>query len=564
MAKKVLSIEIGAQFIRVCEMDYKKPNPKVYQMLEFETPMGTVEDGYIRDKQGFSAALKEQLITARIRTTDVVFSINSTKIANREVVIPAVKDNKIGAMILANATEYFPVDISDYTIAHTVLERFKDADAAKIKLQVLAIPNSLVKNYYGTAKALGFHVENIDYYGNSFYQMVKKQVGSGVNVAVQINDDTTMINIIDRESLVLQRTVPYGVRQVVDTVVENATVFGKTTEKDAIEFLTKESVLNVELSIGEQQQGSMPTIASESYDRAMKERKAKEDVTLSLNYLISNITRVLDFFSSKYPDKKINYIFLCGVGGRFKNINRLFTHEIGIETKGIDSLFSVSFDKVCDLNKFASVDFIACIGAAIDPIGIFSKDGGDVEDKSVNLTGSYVFFVACLVAAVALIAISMIQLKAAQNEEDRLKTAINSKSSVREVYDVNNRVSSDLDTLRSMSATTERVTDQTIETFKQLEDHLPKSTKISSLTISESGGVSMAVTTDTKLSVAMLLMELKKIDIISNVSVASVSEQYDDNNQTTETYSVSFTMVRPPVVDTQEVSAEGEAETAAE
>lgn len=74
----------------------------------------------------------------------------------------------------------------------------------------------------------------------------------------------------------------------------------------------------------------------------------------------------------------------------------------------------------------------------------------------------------------------------------------------------------------------------------------------------------MAVTTDTKLSVAMLLMELKKIDIISNVSVASVSEQYDDNNQTTETYSVSFTMVRPPVVDTQEVSAEGEAETAAE
>ena len=559
MAKKVLSIEIGTQYIRVCEMDYKKPNPRVYQMLEFETPMGTVEDGYIRDKQGFSAALKEQLITARIRTTDVVFSINSTKIANREVVIPAVKDNKIGAMILANATEYFPVDISDYTLAHTVLERFKEDDAAKIKLQVLAVPNSLVKNYYGAAKSLGFHVENIDYYGNSFYQMVKKQVGSGVNVAVQINDDTTMINIIDREALVLQRTVPYGVKQVVDTVIENATIFWKTTEKDAIEFLTKEAVLNVELSSGDQKQGSMPAIASESYDKVMKERKAKEDVTLSLNYLISNVTRVLDFYSSKYPDKKINYIFLCGVGGRFQNINRLFTHEIGIETKEIDTLFSVSFDKACDLNKYASVDFIACIGAAIAPIGIFSKGGEEAEDKAVNLTGSYVFFVACLVAAVVLIAVSMIQLNSARNKEKQLTTDINIKSSVRTVYDINNRVTTDLETLKNMNEVTERVTDQINDTFKQLENHLPKSTRISSLTIGQNGSVTMAVTTDTKLSVAMLLMELKQIDIISNVSVASITEQYDDNNQTSEVYSVSFTMVRPPV---EETPAEGEAETA--
>lgn len=561
MAKKVLSIEIGTQVIRVCEMDYKKPNPKVYQMLEFETPMGTVEDGYIRDKQGFSAALKEQLITARIRTTDVVFSINSTKIANREVVIPAVKDNKIGAMILANATEYFPVDITDYTLAHTVLERFKDEEAAKIKLQVLAVPNSLVKNYYGTAKSLGFHVENIDYFGNSFYQMVKKQVGSGVNVAVQINDDTTMINIIDREALVLQRTVPYGIKQVVDTVIENATIFGKTTEKDAVDFLTKESVLNVELSSGEQTQGSMPSIASESYDRVVKERKAKEDVTLSLNYLISNITRVLDFYASKYPDKKINYIYLCGIGGRFKNINNLFTHEIGVETRGIDNLFSVSFDGACDLNKYMAVDFIACIGASIDPVGISSKDGADLEEKSVNLTGTYVFFVACLVAAVALVAISMIQLSGAKNRNSQLTADINSKQYVREIYDINNRVANDVQLIRDMNATTERVTDQTNETFKELEKHLPSSVVVSSLTISENGHVAMAVTSDTKLSVSKLLMELKEIDIITDVSVATVSEQYDDNNITTESYSVSFTMVRPPVV---EVPAEGGETQAAE
>lgn len=550
MAKKVLSIEIGTQVIRVCEMDYKKPNPKIYQMLEFETPMGTVEDGYIRDKQGFAAALKEQLITARIRTTDVVFSINSTKIANREVVIPAVKDNKIAAMILANATEYFPVDITDYTIAHTVLERFKEADAAKIKLQVLAIPNSLVKNYYGAAKSLGFHVEDIDYYGNSFYQLVKKQVGSGVNVAVQINDDTTMINVIDRESLVLQRTIPYGIKQVVDTVMENATIFGKTTEKDAIEFLTKESVLNVELSSSGEKQGSMPAIASESYDRAMKEFKAKEDVTLSLNYLISNVTRVLDFYSSKYPDKTINYIYLCGIGGSFKNINGLFTHEVGIETKSIDNLFAVTFDKACDLNRYSPVNFIACAGAAISPIGISSKDVGDAEEKSVNLTGVYAFFGVCLVIAAGLVVISMINLTSAKNEQSRLNTEINSKQYIQEVYDTNNLATANLETATTLYSFTEDITDEVLDVLKELEAHLPSDAIIASFNESEGGAVSMAVTTKSKPSVTQLLLELKKIDMIENVFVASIVEAYDDNDATTESFSVTFNMKRPtPAVE---------------
>lgn len=551
MAKKVLSIEIGTQVVRVCEMDYKKVNPRIYQMLEFETPMGTVEDGYIRDKQGFTAALKEQLITARIRTTDVVFSINSTKIANREVVIPAVKDNKIGAMIMANATEYFPVDISDYTLVHSVLERFQDADSKKIKLQVLAVPNSLVKNYYGTAKALGFHVENIDYYGNSFYQMVKKQVGSGINVAIQINDDTTMINIIDKEALVLQRTVPYGIKQVVDTVIENGSIFGKTTEKDAIEFLTKEDVLNVELSAGEQKKGAMPTIASDSYDRAMKEIKAREDVTLSLNYLISNVTRVLDFYSSKYPDKKINYIYLCGIGGRFRNIKNLFTHEVGIETKGIDNLFSATFEKAIDLNKFTVVDFIACIGAPIDPIGILSKDSKEEEEKAVNLTSVYLFFGVCVIAAVALAAVSMVQLSSERSREDNLNSQINSKSYIQDIYNANVKAASDLETLTAMEATTDNVSEELNDVIKAMEENLPSSAEVDSITLAAGGTVSMAVKSNTKLSVAKLLMQFKEIDMIDNVYIASMTESYDDNNEVSQSYNVTFTMVYPP--------AEGEA-----
>ena len=38
MNNRVLSIEIGNSFTKICEMDYKVKKPKVYKVLTVETP----------------------------------------------------------------------------------------------------------------------------------------------------------------------------------------------------------------------------------------------------------------------------------------------------------------------------------------------------------------------------------------------------------------------------------------------------------------------------------------------------------------------------------------------
>ena len=42
MNNRVLSIEIGNSFTKICEMDYKVKKPKVYKVLTVETPEGIV------------------------------------------------------------------------------------------------------------------------------------------------------------------------------------------------------------------------------------------------------------------------------------------------------------------------------------------------------------------------------------------------------------------------------------------------------------------------------------------------------------------------------------------
>lgn len=133
MAKKVLSIVVGAECTKVCEISYKKnyknKGIRVYRSITFATPGDMIEDGYIKDKAAFGELLRNKLKAAKIKSDKVIFSINSSKIASREVIIPPTKEKRIMDIIMTGASEYFPVDIRDYVLSYQILE--KDTSARK-------------------------------------------------------------------------------------------------------------------------------------------------------------------------------------------------------------------------------------------------------------------------------------------------------------------------------------------------------------------------------------------------------------------------------------------------
>lgn len=91
MNNRVLSIEIGNSFTKICEIDYKVKKPKVYKVLTVETPEGVVVDGMLQPTQEYADHLVNALGTNGIRTKKVIFTISSTRVASREVQIPNVK-----------------------------------------------------------------------------------------------------------------------------------------------------------------------------------------------------------------------------------------------------------------------------------------------------------------------------------------------------------------------------------------------------------------------------------------------------------------------------------------
>jgi type IV pilus assembly protein PilM len=135
MAKKVLSVVIENEITKICEVSYSKNNAnkgvRVYRSISFCNPDNTIDDGYIIDPKLYGEELRKQLKTGKLKSDKVIFSISSSKIASREIILPPTKEKKIMDIIKTGASEYFPIDIKDYILSYLVLE--KKTSARKMK-----------------------------------------------------------------------------------------------------------------------------------------------------------------------------------------------------------------------------------------------------------------------------------------------------------------------------------------------------------------------------------------------------------------------------------------------
>jgi len=207
MAKRVLSIDISRKLIKACEIDYKvsKKNPQVHQVFTVETPDGQFDDGFIVNTDSFGDFLKSKITENNIKTKSVIFTITSSRVANREAFIPVVKDKQIPGVVKANATDYFPVDISGYQLAHSVLDTVERDGTQQLKLLVMAAPKPMLEGYYDVARRAGLTVEAIDYSGNSIIPIIKHSLTSEPTMIIKVDEQSTLVTVMKNRAVALQR-----------------------------------------------------------------------------------------------------------------------------------------------------------------------------------------------------------------------------------------------------------------------------------------------------------------------------------------------------------------------
>lgn len=558
MAKKVLSIEIGQQVTKAVVIDFLKKNPHVYNAFSFDTPEGVMEDGYVKDKDRMAQLLREQMKDNGVKEKEVVFSIASSKIASREVTVPYVPEKNLDNLINATAQDYFPVNMDEYTLAYNVLETVKEKDKKSLKLLLLAAPDSLIQNYYSLADLMGVRVESIDYYGNGSMQVLQKHIGSGYSVCVQIGSLNTMVSVLKENQQIMQRTIPYGTNTIIETMLAHPALECRD-ETDAMEMLCRENVVYSTLDY-EDETVRGTRISEDQWKRSGQSREARKAVTDAVGGILLSVIRVVDYFGSRYPDCQLGYIYITGMGVKIRGLDTLFEREMDLPVRKLEKLTNITFSRGFARSLQDQTEYIAAIGAAIEPVGFSLKELKNKQGRAASMRTVKIILAGSVVVAVALVAVGWFRLVGANKENENLKMEKQSLQSINQVYTGNEQATKKFEDAAALHVATSTKNQNLVALIEQLQKKLPKQMQVSTLQTTEDK-VTLTITTKTKISVAKMLVEFEGIDLLTNVNVASIAGAESENDKIDEyTFSVTADYTQLPTKEEKDVSLD-EADT---
>lgn len=504
MANKFLSIYIGNDAIRIAEMQNANKAVILCNAAEVNTPDNSVNDGYLVDVTAISEAIRSSIFGRGFTARDVIFTVQSKKIASKDIEIPYVKNEKrLQDILQANSNEYFPMsNATDYCFAYAKLEDFTNEEGRRTRVSAVAAPNDLVRCYYELAKELKLNVKCIDYFGNSIIQLLRMQMTEGrMDMVLQIEKDATYVNMMRGKTLVLQRSVPYGKNAVISALMD----VKKISEKDAKTLLSNEMLLDQHVTADEYAE--------------------------TVQYLVSGIGRVVEYHRSKNVGDALQGIKIFGEGSAIAGIEKILERELGAPVQHFETLTGVQIKGQAALTAEEVLRYLPNIGAVIQPMQLKINLGRRESSVNADMTAKFllvVFILACIFMA-GWCGLTFKQHKDREDEVARLQSEIQKIEDIEQVALAFEEAWTQYNIVKNFEAGTHSDNEQIYAFFKDLEQSMPTESYISGFNATD-GDISFSVTsgwhTITKNELADVMNTLRAYDYISGFFIAENQEEY--------------------------------------
>ena len=533
---KILSIELGHSVIKLCEMDYKTANPKIYQCQEAITPVGAVNDGYIMDgkMKDLAYAIKETIARNGIKTKKVIFTVASAKIINREVVVPDVKESQIGSVVQANLADYFPVSLADYEVTHSLVQTIPDGpDQGKHRVTIFAAEKAMLESYRKLAAACELDIVNVCCSGATIIESARRQNAQGVQAIIKMEEKYSIISVFKNGVLMLQRSINYGVGDAMGVVGTQPT-FAAGDTLGVWRLITRQNCTAEQ--VPNMKEAGRP--------------EARQMVSEALTPMINGILRVFDYYGSHFTGDEIENVSIVGLGAQFVGVPELLGSALGIVCRKAGMFQDI---QAVDTDvKQKSDAYSSCIGACLTVDGFLHDDGKGKLTKDINYTAvSILACVLSLIVAITLVLTSVLPYRAAKAEEKRLQELYTTYEQGKVVYDefvAATNVTQEVLKGYSMSL---HSNDSLLAFLGELEQKMPTDSVFESF-LSNDSSCTIQLVVKNKETAAKVLDTMRDFDSLASVYVTSIEEEEiatdeanaDNDEDDEETLTLTETMIR--------------------
>ena len=385
---------------------------------------------------------------------------------------------------------------------------------------------------------------------------MKEECAKGKHIVVKIDERSSLVMAVENSVLTFTRSVSYGFEEIMDTVM-NTLCWGEVSSvEQALRVLQRNDCI-----VPETEEAS----ESEEGSKSAKDR-AQEDVRDAVTPLINGITRVIDYYASRASGEGIERILITGAGADFKGMAEMLARETNMPVTVLKE--AAGWNLMRNFKNECFSEYIACVGAAVSPLGFKQESEKRGKDKKAKKEGggqgtnwaplAYSVFGIGLVAAAALAAVPMIGYAKLTKTNMELKAQAGSLEDIIPIYNEYVAVKAERGMAGAMYEATENRNEGLEEFLGELENKLPANVNVVSFA-SDPYEVTINMEVQTKDDAGAAVEQMRTFHslIPERVTVTSLVEE---ENEESGEHVVNFTVTAAY----QDVGYEPEEETTEE
>lgn len=350
-SKSVIGLDIGSRMVKALQL---RKTGRGLELERFATadvfPGGdksAATQANLRDLK--VAAVRRALEAAKITAKYAVSAVSGESIIVRYIQLPEMPEAELKQALRWEAEEYIPFHIDEVNLDSVVLGPAGGGNTGKVDVLLVSAKKDLVNEHVEIVRAAGLQPLIVDVESFAFLNCFEANYNpshSDCVALVNVGAEITNINIYVGGTSRFSRDIGIAGDTITAAVQTKANVPWKKAEELKVQLgapaAEKDEEEYGESSLIDTIRGTVEKITGEDLGDDSPEAMATKAIRQSLNNLIGEVRRSIQFFENQAAGTTVQRVVVGGGTSKMTRIKEFFAGELDLPVEIMDPMRSVT------------------------------------------------------------------------------------------------------------------------------------------------------------------------------------------------------------------------------
>ena len=226
--KSMIGCEVSTTEIRAVEVTRHDNNYEILAMGYVPLADGIIDEGFIRDADGFNESVTQLIGSGNFQSTNVCVGINNENVIMRYASFPKVDKDKLRNMVMLQAQEFIPIPIAEMELDFVIAKEATGEDnMPEYNVMLIGARGQMLEGYINNFTAARLTINDIDSSLLAYVRALKPISNGQKYLLVNCTDDVLNFIVVQDDEIYMVRsiTIPeknrYAVTQLFKVGIED-------------------------------------------------------------------------------------------------------------------------------------------------------------------------------------------------------------------------------------------------------------------------------------------------------------------------------------------------------